>query len=362
MILPKFQFFNSSPILSGQLKYETEFEWGGTRIYVTTAVVEGLRCFFIEPKNGFFDTPTVYGRYDDEVRFDFFCKAALEFLLRSNRQPDILHCHDWSTAYVSKTYWDDYHSYGLWKPKVVFTIHNLNYGKAKLSQAAYYSQKFTTVSPTYAYEVGGSPVISSQTHKFAGIRNGIDMELWDPENNQWLPTPYNSENVVEGKKAARKALRERVGLGGWGDKFIVGVVSRLTGQKGVPLIKHAAFRAVERGGQFVLLGSAPDPKVQAEFNALAQSYNGDVARFCFKYDEPLSHLIYAACDMIVVPSMFEPCEYPMTTQIKAIHSFILTLTLSTFLSSLRWFDPDDCNEVWISAHRATHWRPQGHGL
>ena len=89
-----------------------------------------------------------------QVRFDFFCKAALEFLLRTNRQPDILHCHDWSTANVAKTYWDDYHPFGLWKPKVVFTIHNLNYGQRKISEAAYYCQKFTTVSPTYAYETG----------------------------------------------------------------------------------------------------------------------------------------------------------------------------------------------------------------
>jgi starch synthase len=64
----RYQFFNSSPILGGQLRYETEFDWGGTKIYVTTATVEGLRVFFIEPKNGFFDTQSVYGRYDDEVR------------------------------------------------------------------------------------------------------------------------------------------------------------------------------------------------------------------------------------------------------------------------------------------------------
>lgn len=93
----------SSP--QGQMKYETEFDWGGTRIYVTSAIVENLRVFFIEPKNGFFATPTVYGRYDDEVRFDFFCKAALEFLLKTGRQPDILHCHDWSTAHVAQSYW-----------------------------------------------------------------------------------------------------------------------------------------------------------------------------------------------------------------------------------------------------------------
>ncbi|KAG1673855.1 hypothetical protein FOA52_012880 [Chlamydomonas sp. UWO 241] len=308
VILPKYQFLNGNPMLQGQMKFETEFEWGGTRIFVTSAEVEGLRVFFIEPRNSFFDTQTVYGRYDDEVRFDFFCKAALEFLLRTKRQPDIVHCHDWSTAYVAKTYWEDYHPFGLWKPKVVFTIHNMNYGKAKLSQAAQYCQKFTTVSPTYALEVGGNPVVAGHHNKFLGVRNGIDNDLWDPANNPFLPVPFNSDNVVEGKRAARKLLRERVGLGGWGDdKLVVGVVSRLTPQKGVPLIKHTAHRTVERGGQFVLLGSAPDPVVQEEFGQLASSYNGDVARFCFKYDEPLSHLIYAACDIIVVPSMFEPC-------------------------------------------------------
>uniref|UniRef100_A0A7R9VX43 starch synthase n=1 Tax=Chlamydomonas euryale TaxID=1486919 RepID=A0A7R9VX43_9CHLO len=308
VILPKYAFFDASPILSGQMRYETDFAWGGTHIYVCTAIVEGIRCFFIEPKNGYFDTGSVYGRNDDEMRFDFFSKAALEFLLRTGRQPDILHCHDWSTAHVAKSYWQDYNAYGLWKAKVVFTIHNMNYGKTKLSQAAYYCQKFTTVSPTYALEVGGNEVVNQHGHKFLGVRNGIDPDLWDPSNNPFLPMPYTSANVTEGKAAARKALRERVGLGGWGnDKLIVGVVSRLTPQKGINLIKHTAFRTTERGGQFVLLGSAPDPKVQSEFDELASKYNGDIARFCFKYDEPLSHLIYAAADIIVVPSMFEPC-------------------------------------------------------
>ncbi|EFJ40335.1 hypothetical protein VOLCADRAFT_99865 [Volvox carteri f. nagariensis] len=307
VVLPRYDFFLHSPVLKDQLRYETEFDWGGTRIYVTTAVVENVRVFFIEPKNGFFATPTVYGRYDDEVRFDFFCKAALEFLLKTGRQPDILHCHDWSTAHVAQSYWSDYHPYGLFKPRVVFTIHNLNYGQKKIGEAAHSCQKFTTVSPTYAFEVGGHPVIGPHAHKFMGIRNGIDPELWSPEENQFLPVCYSSDNVEDGKKAARQALRQRLGLTTWNDKFIVAVVSRLTGQKGVPLIKHAAFRAVDRGGQFVLLGSAPDPKVQADFNALAGQMGGQDAAFCFKYDEPLSHLIYAAADMVVVPSMFEPC-------------------------------------------------------
>lgn len=94
----------------------------------------------------------------------------MEFLLQTDRQPDILHCHDWSTADVAKAYWNDYNQYGLWKPKVVFTIHNMNYGQERIAAAAFHSQKFTTVSPTYALEVGGNPIISPHVGKFTGIR------------------------------------------------------------------------------------------------------------------------------------------------------------------------------------------------
>ncbi|KAK9805611.1 hypothetical protein WJX72_007789 [[Myrmecia] bisecta] len=305
VILPRYDFFLQSPLL-GATTYEAEFAFGGTYIYVSKCVVEGLQCFFIEPQNGFF-SDTVYGRKDDEVRFDFFCKAALEFLLQTGRQPDILHCHDWSTACIARAYWRDYHNYGLWKPKVVFTIHNADFKMTKLGEAAHHCQRFTTVSPTYAYEIGGLPAFAPQGAKFMGIRNGIDADIWDPQNDPFLPMAFNADNVTEGKAAAREALRGRLGLTGWGDKPVIGVVTRLTAQKGIHLIKHAAWRTLERGGQFVLLGSAPDPRVQAEFNSLAAQLGGENAAFCFTYDEPLSHLIYAGCDMILVPSMFEPC-------------------------------------------------------
>ncbi|GMH38213.1 hypothetical protein BSKO_06097 [Bryopsis sp. KO-2023] len=306
VIVPRYDFFLQSPVLN-DVRYETEFEWGGTRIYVTTQIVEDLRVFFIEPRNGFFNTQSVYGRYDDAMRFEFFCKAAMEFLLQSGRQPDILHCHDWSTADVARVYWDDYHHFGLWKPKVVFTIHNLNYGQTKIGEAARHSQKFTTVSPTYAMEVGGHPAVAPHREKFMGIRNGIDMDLWDPETDQFLPMGFTASNVVEGKRAARLALAGRLGVDGAKDAPMVGVVSRLTGQKGVHLIKHAAWKTVDRGGIFILLGSAPDPEIQGEFNTLAEQMHGQYTAFHFAYDEPLSHLVYAACDFILVPSIFEPC-------------------------------------------------------
>lgn len=109
--------------------------------------------------------------------------------------------------------------------------------------------------------------------------------------------------------AARRALQQRMNLR-HSDAPIIGVVTRLTHQKGIHLIKHAAWRAVERGAQFVLLGSAPDPAVQGDFNHLADTLShqhNENARLCFAFDEPLSHLIYAGCDLLLVPSMFEPC-------------------------------------------------------
>ncbi len=153
----------------------------------------------------------------------------------------------------------------------MFTIHNMNYGQPRIAAAAYNCQKFTTVSPTYAFEIGGHNAIASQNMKLRGIRNGIDPDLWDPETDIFLPMQFSAANMIAGKAAAKEKLRQRLGLNGWEaeNKPVVGLVSRLTAQKGVHLIKHSAFRTLDRGGQFVLLGSAPDPKVQADFEATA---------------------------------------------------------------------------------------------
>lgn len=146
--------------------------------------VEGLPTYFIDPENGMFQCGCIYGAdwkpipLTDSQRFGFFSKAALEFLLQSGRQPDILHCHDWQTAPVAKYYWDDYQMYGLPNSKVVLTIHNLEYGAGLIGEAMTYSQRATTVSSTYAKEVAGHPSISKSLHKFRGIVNGIDPEIW----------------------------------------------------------------------------------------------------------------------------------------------------------------------------------------
>eukprot|EP00747_Dinoflagellata_sp_TGD_P118661 gnl/TRDRNA2_/TRDRNA2_172868_c6_seq16.p1 gnl/TRDRNA2_/TRDRNA2_172868_c6~~gnl/TRDRNA2_/TRDRNA2_172868_c6_seq16.p1 ORF type:complete len:848 (+),score=129.15 gnl/TRDRNA2_/TRDRNA2_172868_c6_seq16:20-2563(+) len=311
IILPWHEFFKDSPLL-GDIEFEMEYEWGASTQWVKTCIVEGVRVFFIQPSNGMFNLGNrLYDDlWTDGERFDFFSKAALEFLLQSQRQPDILHCHDWSTAEVARAYWHDYHDYGLWKPKVVFTIHNLDYGTDRLALGAENCQRLTTVSASYAAEISDSPVVSANVGKLVGIRNGIDTKIWNPANDQFLPCGFTHERVAEGKAAARQALQERLSLRQDIDRPMIGVVSRLTPQKGVHLIKHCAHLVLERGCQFVLLGSAPDPEIQADFNQLAESLGKQhhgMASFVFAYDEPLSHLIYAGSDMIVMPSMFEPC-------------------------------------------------------
>lgn len=307
IILPKYDCLNYSKVKD--FEFNRSFSWVGTEIKVWRGKVEGLSVYFLEHQNGFFSRGRIYGCSNDAERFGFFCHAALEFLLQGGFHPDIIHCHDWSSAPVSWLFKDHYMHYGLSKARVVFTIHNLEFGAHSIGKAMAYSDKATTVSHTYSKEIAGNSIIGPHLHKFHGIINGIDPDIWDPYNDKFIPVSYTSENVVEGKRAAKQALQERLGLKR-GDLPLVGIITRLTHQKGIHLIKHAIWRALERGGQVVLLGSAPDPRIQNDFVNLANHWHSsknDRARLCLTYDEPLSHLIYAGADFILVPSIFEPC-------------------------------------------------------
>ncbi|KAE8664462.1 Starch synthase 3 [Hibiscus syriacus] len=316
VILPKFDCLNLNHVTD--LHHQRSYSWGGTEIKVWFGEVEGLSVYFLEPLNGFFSKGCVYGCGNDAQRFGFFCHAALEFLQQGGIHPDIIHVHDWSSAPVAWLFKDHYMHYGLCKSRVVFTIHNLEFGAHFIAKAMAYTDKATTVSHTYAKEVAGNPAISPHLHKFHGILNGIDLDIWDPYNDEFIPMSYTSENVVEGKRAAKEALQQRLGLKK-SDLPLVGIITRLTHQKGIHLIKHAILRTLERNGQVVLLGSAPDPHIQNDFVNLANnlhSSHGDRARLQLTYDEPLSHLIYAGSDFILVPSIFEPCGLTQLTAMR----------------------------------------------
>ncbi|KAG2574880.1 hypothetical protein PVAP13_7KG392600 [Panicum virgatum] len=292
VILPKYDCLNLSNVMD--LHYQQSFTWGGTEIKVWFGKVEDLPVYFLEPQNGMFWVGCVYGK-NDESRFGFFCHSALEFLLQKGSSPDIIHCHDWSSAPVAWLYKEQYALNGLGNGRVVFTIHNLEFGAHHIGKAMAHCDKATTVSDTYSKEVAGHGAIAPHYFKFHGIRNGIDPDIWDPYTDNFIPVHYTSENVVEGKSAAKKALQQMLGLQQT-DTPIVGIISRLTVQKGIHLIKHAIYRTLERNGQVVLLGSAPDPRIQGDFTNLASRLHGEYhgrVKLCLTYDEPLSHLLIA---------------------------------------------------------------------
>jgi starch synthase len=248
-----------------------------------------------------------------------------------------------------------YSKLGYTHPKVVFTIHNMEYqgqchpynldyigldGNAllapekmqdpthadtinQLKGGMVYSDFFTTVSPNYAKEVltpeggrGLEKTILANQNKFKGILNGIDYSYWNPEIDRFLPAHFSPREMPENKKDRntldkkafiKKVLRERLLLSE-NHKPIVSCIARLVPQKGLHLIKHAIQFTLSRGGQFILLGSSPIPSIAAEFQELKNFYssNPDV-HLALHHQEDLAHQIFAGADMMIVPSLFEPC-------------------------------------------------------
>ncbi|MDR0361865.1 MAG: glycogen synthase [Planctomycetota bacterium] len=320
-------------------------EWRSEKVY--QGWVEGLKVNFIT--GGIYSNrPSIYGFDDDLYRFAYFSRQALEFLFKSGRRPDIIHCHDWTTGLVPAMLWDIYGKMGWNNSRVVYTIHNnecqglCGFGDKLLGMVGLdvrnylrmdrmqddarhncinmmkagivYSNFVTTVSPTYAGElktvVGGRGLqntIAKNAAKVGGVLNGLDYEAWNPQTDQKIAARYSIGDDFFEKYKNKTALREWLGLwDAW--KPIVSVVTRLTHQKGLDLIKRAIFATIEEQGQYVLLGSAPDPKVNADFLRLQHELkdNHDVNLY-IGYHEDLSRLIYAGSDIFLVPSLYEPC-------------------------------------------------------
>ncbi|MDM9380471.1 glycogen synthase GlgA [Chlorogloeopsis sp. ULAP01] len=324
--------------------------WYGAAIHcsVYCGWVHGRVCFFIEPhsQDNFFNRGCYYGCDDDNMRFAFFSKAALEFLLRSNKRPDVIHCHDWQTGLIPPLLFEIYKYHGMEYQRVCYTIHNFKHQgiagadalrATGLNQEAYYfqydklrdnfnpfalnlmkggiaySNAITTVSPNHAWEARYTDVGCGLGHtlhlhqdRFSGVLNGIDYDFWNPEIDRYIPCKYNKE-TFEDKAKNKKALRERLLLRDV-DKPIVAYIGRLDNQKGVHLVHHAIYYALDRGAQFVLLGSATEPGINAHFQHEKRFLNDNPdVHLELGFNEELSHLIYAGADMIVVPSNYEPC-------------------------------------------------------
>lgn len=310
--------------------------------------VHGRKCFFIEPhsERNFFNRGVFYGHNDDVERFVFFSRAALEFMLKSGKHPDVIHCHDWQTGIVPVLLFEIYKYLGMSHPRVCYTLHNLKHQgltgefvlhAAGLGRPAYffhpdrlgdqhnpfalnlmkggivYANFVTTVSPKYAWEIQNTEQGYGLGHalhvhgvKFGGVLNGVDYSVWNPEVDGHIPRNYSVDDM-EGKYADKEALRHRLLLR-QDYKPVMAYIGRLDHQKGVHLIRHALFYGLANGCQFVLLGSSPDREINAHFWHLKHLLNDNPdCHLELGYDEDLAHLIYSGADMIVVPSLFEPC-------------------------------------------------------
>jgi len=351
IILPKYDCMRYGEIDGLHATYhDLLVPWYDAAIACTVwfGFVHGRKCFFIEPRSSdeFFNRHRFYGSPDDVTRFAFFNKAALEFLLKSNKRPEIVHCHDWQTGLVPVLLSEMYQSAGMPDQRVCYTIHNFGHqgisgefilwatGLARperffdydrlrdnfnesainvMKGGIVYSNFVTTVSPQHAWEVTYTDHAKGLEHtlyihrdKFGGVLNGIDYDVWNPEIDRFIPANFGIDSI-ERKYDNKAALRDRLLLEP-GQKPIVGYVGRLDRQKGVELIKHAIFYTIGQGAQFVLTGSCADPVINADFWQLKHHLNDSPdCHVEMGYDESLAHLIYAGADILVLPSLFEPC-------------------------------------------------------
>lgn len=351
IILPKYRCLRHSEIWGLTVAYhDLAVPWfnGAIHCSVWFGYVHGRKCFFIEPHSAdyFFARNDIYGFSDDPERFAFFSKAALEFMLKANKRPDVIHCHEWHTGLVPVLLFEIYKFHGMPHQRVCYTIHNfrhqglhaervlwatglgrpeyyfhddrlrdnfnpytVNFTKAGIV----YSNFVTTVSLGHTWEVlhteqgfGLGHTLHLNRHKLVGVRNGVDYDVWNPEIDRIIPHRYGIDNV-ERKYSNKDALRDRLWLRR-DFKPLIAYVGRLDSQKGVHLVRHTLFYALAHGAQFVALGPAPDPGINREFWRLKHELNDhpDV-HLELRFDDDLAHLVYAGADMVVMPSNTEPC-------------------------------------------------------
>lgn len=337
----------SLPFALGQLGVEVHVflpRYGSIReTRPQLALGQGVSLHFIDHEP-FFNRPGLYGNSDGDYpdnleRFSFFCRKALTCLKREELDVDLVHAHDWQAA-LSVVYLKTHHRQDPFfsKMKTVLTIHNLAYqgvfsrdryprlelpwelfgieglefyDKVNLLKGGLlFADLLTTVSPTYAREIQTLPlgagldgVLRMRAEDLVGILNGIDGGLWNPATDERIGFRY-SENRLQGKAKNKAALQKALGLPVDRRSFLIGMVSRLDWQKGLDLVKEAALEWRRLPVQLVILGEG-DKAIE---RALAKSLGGlSYVRLKFIFDEGLAHRIYAASDIFLMPSRYEPC-------------------------------------------------------
>lgn len=344
VILPYYSCIKDA--LKGQIYYRDNFymDFIGKRVYVGIFEAEyaGVKFYFIDNQEYFYTDKPYYGMPYDLEKYIYFAKAALSILPTIGFRPDVIHCHDWQTGLVPVYLNERFQGSDFYRGiKSVMTIHNLKFqgvwnietirGLSGLSDYYFapdkleykndanmlkgglvFADAITTVSNTYAEEIktpfygeGLDGLMCARANDLRGIVNGIDYDEYNPETDGYIEYHYNGGTFREEKVKNKLALQRQLGLPEDPNVMMIGMVSRLTDQKGFDLVAHVMDELCQDHVQIVVLGTG-DEKYENMFRHFAWKYEGKVSAQIY-YSEELSHKIYASCDAFLMPSLFEPC-------------------------------------------------------
>lgn len=320
-----------------------DFNWKRVYVGILEAEVEGVHYYFIDNEYYFCGSKVYNDSPIWEIeRYSYFSKAVLSALPVIGFQPDVIHCHDWQTGlipvYMKERFREGEFYRGM---KSVITIHNLKfqgkwdtktvrsitglpeyyftpdkleaYKDANLLKGGIvYADAVTTVSNTYAEEIktpfygeGLDGLLRARSGDLRGIVNGIDYNEFNPETDKHIVKNYNAVNFRKEKVKNKRALQQELGLCQDDRKMMIGLVSRLTDQKGLDLIAYIMDELCQDDIQFVVLGTGEE-RYENMFRHFDWKYSDKVSANIY-YSDALSHKIYASCDAFLMPSLFEPC-------------------------------------------------------
>ncbi len=344
VILPKYACMKEDLKTTLEYKFNTtvNLAWRNQYVGVLEAKIDNITFYFID-NEFYFSSETPYGEVRGDIeKFAYFCRAVLTVLPMLDFCPHIIHCHDWQSALIPVYLFDEFKKQDFYKNiKTVLTIHNLKFqgiysreivedvlglsfeyflsgiieahGDVNLLKSGLMlCDRITTVSNTYSEEIktdfygeGLDSLICMRQDVLSGIVNGIDYESFNPENDKCIFKTFSKDDFILGKRENKLALQKELNLPQDENIFMLGIVSRLTDQKGFDLIDCVLDEICQEQLQLVVLGTG-EKKYENMFAYFAQKYPNKVAvRLC--YSEELSHKIYASCDAFLMPSLFEPC-------------------------------------------------------
>ena len=355
VILPRYacidQKWQEKMVYKGSFYMDLTSDGGQYYVGIMEYVNDGVVYDFIDNQEFFTSGNPYTSIIGDIPKYCYFAKAALAALNYMNWIPNVIHCHDWQAGLVPVFLRDTFRDSPVSSAKTVFTIHNLrfqgifnidtfrywtNLSYEVLSNDAIrsgrddvnmlkagisYADAVTTVSETYAGEIQTAQYgeqldghLRYYSYKLRGIVNGIDCDIWNPATDKLLPYNYDASNAIEQKRLNKLALQEELGLVKDENKMVIGLISRLTDQKGLDLINMIVGDLIDGNTEVVVLGTG-DPYYEGSFRYYEEIYKG---YFCanIMYDEGRAHKIYAGCDCLLVPSAFEPCGL---TQLIGMH-------------------------------------------